>query len=399
MDNYIIKSNRIYTPERLIDGGILIKGKIIEKVLEKVDLKDYDGLETIDVGENLIIPGLIDIHIHGSGGWAAGAGKVEDIKGLCKYLTSVGVTSFQPTLGGEDISAINKSLESIARVMGEDYDGARMIGIHMEGPFLNPEKKGAFIVENLQTPSINLMKEFIESSGGNIIHVTLAPELDGAKELIHFLLDNDIMVAGGHTNATIDETKKGIEWGVSLSNHTCNAQRSIHHREPGALGAYLLDDEIYCELICDLFHVHPDMIELIIRLKSTDKICMISDAVIGSGLKPGKYDFSNRTINIDEEGWSRLPDGTIAGSTKNLLFGFKNMIKLGYNIEDVIKMSSYIPAKLSKIEDEKGSIEEGKDADLVVLDKDYNVKMTYVEGKLQYNMEKDEVILNDKLNN
>ncbi|NMB08429.1 MAG: N-acetylglucosamine-6-phosphate deacetylase [Tissierellia bacterium] len=398
MDKYIIKSSKIQTPEKLIDGGLLINGKQIEKILEKKSLKDYSKFEIIDMGDNLIIPGLIDIHIHGSGGWAAGAANVENVEGLCKYLPSVGVTSFQPTLGGEDRLTINKSLRAIREVMEGSYNGARMLGIHMEGPFLNPEEKGAFIVENLLEPSVDIMKEFIESSGGNITHMTVAPEIEGAKELIEYLVHNNILVAGGHTNATIEETKEGIKWGVSLSTHTCNAQRSIHHREPGALGAYLLDDEIYCELICDLFHVHPDMIELILRLKSTDRVCMISDAIIGSGLKPGIYEFSNRTVNIDEEGWSRLPNGTIAGSTKSLLFGFKNMVQLGYKLEDVVKMSSHIPAKLLKVEDKKGSIEEGKDADLVVLDKEYNVIRTYVEGKLQFNVENDQVILNDKLN-
>lgn len=399
MDSYIIKSKRIYTPRKVVDGGILIKGKIVEKIINKGDFKKYTELEIVDVGENLVIPGLIDIHIHGSGGWTTGEGKEEHIRGLCKYLPAVGVTSFQPTLGGEDIPTINKSLKSIAQVMEEDYDGARMLGIHMEGPFLSPIEKGVFIVENLKVPSIRLMEEFIKNSNGKITHVTVAPELEGAEELIKYLICNNILVAGGHTNATLEETREGINWGITLSNHTCNAQRSIHHREPGALGGYLLEDKVYCEIICDLFHVHPDMIDLILRLKSVDKMCMISDAIIGSGLKPGSYSFSNRRIIIDEEGWSRLSDGTIAGSTKSLLFGFKNMIKLGYRIEDVIKMSSYVPAKLSNVDNRKGSIAQGKDADLVILDENYNVKSTYVEGKLEFDINRDEIILNKELIN
>lgn len=381
----------------MLNGGILINGEVIEGLIKEEDLCNYRELNFIDVEDDLVLPGLIDIHIHGSGGWSAGSGQEEEIRGMCRYLASVGVTSFQPTLGGETIDNIKKSLNAISSVMYEEYEGARILGIHMEGPFLNPEKKGAFIVENLLNPSVELMQSFIEKSRENIIHVTVAPELEGAEELIKFLVNNHILVSGGHTNATIDETKEAIKWGVSLSNHTCNAQSSIHHREPGALGGYLLNDEVYCELICDFFHVHPDMIKMILRLKSSDKVCMVSDAIVGSGLKPGKYNFSERVITIDEKGWSRLPDGTIAGSTKSLLFGFKNMIQLGYPIEDIIKISSYIPAKLSNVEDKKGTIEVGKNADLVILDDDYNVKMTYVEGNLCFDSKKDEVFLNDDL--
>lgn len=395
MKKFIVRSERVYTPDGVIDGGIIINGRIIEKIIEKEDLSRYKELEFINAENNLIIPGLIDIHIHGSGGWTVSSEDERQIKGMCKYLPSIGVTSFQPTLGGEDVESIKKYLNTIGSVIKGYYEGAKILGIHMEGPFLNPEKKGVFLVRNLLKPSVELMKSFIEESGNNIIHVTVAPELDGAEELIKYLTCNGILVAGGHTNGTIEETKKGIQWGISLSNHTCNAQRSIHHREPGALGGYLLDDNVYCELICDFIHVHPDMLKLILKIKSPEKICMISDSIVASGLRPGKYDFSGREIIIDEES-SRLSDGTIAGSTKNLLYGFKNMAYLGYSIEDVIKMSSSLPAKLSNVYDEKGSIEEGKDADFVILDDNFNVHMTYVEGKVCFDSSERKSFLNQQ---
>ncbi len=398
MSKYIIKGNKIFTPDSIISGGIIVNEKTIEKIIQEDDINKYRGLPVIELKDSIIIPGLIDIHIHGSGGWSAGIANKNHIEGLCKYLPSVGVTSYQPTLGGEGTDEIVKILETIAAVIEDDYEGARILGIHMEGPFLNPKKKGAFIVENLEEPSIELMESFIEKSKNNITHVTIAPELKHSHNLIKLLVEKNILVSGGHTNATIEETKEAIDQGISLSNHTCNAQSSIHHREPGALGGYLLDDRVYCELICDLFHVHPDMIKIITKMKSIDKICMISDAIIGSGLRPGKYEFAERNIVIDSKGWSRLSDGTIAGSTKNLLFGFKNMVtNLGLPIEEVAKMSSYIPAKLARIEDKKGSIEEGKDADIVILDKDFNVLMTFVEGKLCFASTKEEVFINEDI--
>jgi len=393
----LIISENIYTSAGRVAGGVVLNGTTIEKIVEEKDLAQYSELETIDARGNMVLPGFIDMHIHGSAGWAVGTADEGNVRGLSRFLPSVGVTSYHPTCGGETVDVIKESLRAVARVKGGDYDGARILGVHMEGPFLNPAKKGAFIVKNLQKPSVDLMKSFIEASEGNIIHVTLAPEVEGAKELIEYLVDQGIMVAGGHTDATFAETEQGIEWGVTLSNHTCNAQRSIHHREPGALGAYLLNDDVYCELICDFFHVHPEMVRLVMRLKGPDKVAMISDSIIGAGLKPGKYEFSGKTINIDAEGWSKLPDGTISGSTKSMAFGIKNMVELGYSIEDVSKMASFVPAKLSKVEDRKGSIGEGKDADLVIMDKDFNVVRTYVEGKLAYDVNDEQPLANPVL--
>ncbi len=394
MAKFLIVSDSIHTPAGKINGGLVINGSKIYNILTEEELFWHADLATVDARGCMVLPGLVDTHIHGAAGWDVAAGSEEQIKGLCRYLPSVGVTAFKPTLGGENVNQIKTSLKKIAAVMEQDYEGARILGIHLEGPFLNPKRKGAFIVENLLEPSVPLMQEFIEASGGRINHITVSPELGGAEELITVLKEEGILVAGGHTEATNAETNKGIEWGISLSTHTTNAQRSIHHREPGALGAYLLAENVYCELICDFFHVHPDMIRLIIKLKGPDKISMVSDTVIGAQLNPGQYDFSEQKIIIDEEGWSRLPDGTISGSTKSLLFGVKNMLGLGYSLEDVMKMASFVPAKLSKVEGRKGSLEQGKDADLIILDKDFGLLKTYVEGKLSYDAKSPSDLLN-----
>ena len=149
-------------------------------------------------------------------------------------------------------------------------------------------------------------------------------------------------------------SRKGINWGIRLSNHTGNAQRSIHHREPGALGGYLLDDRVDCELICDLYHIHPDMARLIIKVKTIDKMCLISDSIEATGIKPGEYNFLGRTALVDKDGWSKLTDGTIAGSTKEIMNGFKNLVmNLGFSIEDAIKMGCINPARLSRVLEKK----------------------------------------------
>jgi N-acetylglucosamine-6-phosphate deacetylase len=381
----MLKGNRIYTPQRIVKGAILIEEKKIKEIITENDRVDNFTGDVIDVRNNSIIPGLIDIHIHGTGGWGVTGGTTEDIRGLTRYLASKGVTSFQPTIGGNTLDVVKDSVNNLRTVIEEGHEGAKILGIHMEGPFLNPEKKGAFKVEYLLKPSLELMEEFLKIGNGHVIHVSMAPELEGAEEVIKYLVYKNILVSGAHTNANIAQTKKGIDWGIRLSNHTGNAQRSIHHREPGALGGYLLDERVDCELICDLYHIHPDMAKLIIKIKSVDRICLISDSIEATGIKPGEYNFLGRMALVDEDGWSKLPDGTIAGSTKDMIYGFRNLVKeLNFSMEDAIKMACVNPARLSNVLDSKGTIEVNKDADLVVIDDEFNVMYTFVEGKLEY---------------
>ena len=394
----IIKSKKIYTSQGIVDGYILTEGKIIKDIITRDDNYKLNEENVIDAEDLSVIPGLIDIHIHGAGGWSINGGSSDDIHGMCRYLSSRGTTAFQPTTGGCSLSELEKSLETIKKAESVEYMGAKMMGIHMEGPFISPEKKGIFFPEDLQKPSAELMNKFIELSGNNIRHVTLAPELEGAEKLISMLCKNNILVSGGHTNATIEETIKGINEGIRLSTHTCNAQRSIHHRQPGALGGYLLDDRVVCELICDLHHVHPEMIKLIVKIKTINKICMISDAVMAAGLEPGSYELLNQKVFIDKDGFSKLPDGTIAGSTKDLIYGVKKMVQdEGFSMEDVLIMASLNPAGLCGCEKNKGSIEIEKDADLVIIDNDFNVCYTFIEGKLVYDSNENENYKNPKV--
>jgi len=398
--NFLIKSNRILTPEGFLKGGIVVSGRKIRRILTSDDeISRFSG-KTIAAEENIVLPGLIDIHIHGCGGWTTEGKDIGDILGLVKYLPSQGITAFQPTIGTGTKEGLKNSLRDISGIIKRGCPGARILGVHMEGPFLNKNRKGAYEESRLLMPSVDLMREFIEASDNNIIHVTLAPELEGAKELIAYLYNRNILVAGGHTDAAFHETIEAIDQGVRLSNHTCNAQRAIHHREPGAIAAYLLDDRADCEVICDFFHVHPAMIKLIVKNKSVNRICMISDSGFSSCIEPGKYNFSNMIVNIDKEGWCRLPDGTIAGSTKNLMFGFKNMVKiLGYSMENVSRMASYNPARVSGFERTKGTVEVGKDADLLIVDDDFNVRYTFVEGRTMFDFERTDIMGNPAITN
>jgi N-acetylglucosamine-6-phosphate deacetylase len=383
METWWVKSERIVFPDGISSGAILINDGKIQAIRRGTDAAFSEG-ERVDVGDRWILPGLIDMHIHGSGGWSVGSSDPQELQGLADYLPSVGVTAFQPTTSGAMFEELLAYLGAIGTAMDQQKSGARMIGIHMEGTFLNPKKKGAFPTEVLLKPTIERMQAFLDAGQGKIQHVSMAPELEGAEAVIRFLRDQKILVAGAHTDANYEETMRGIKWGVGLSNHTCNAQRSIHHRDLGALGAYLLSD-VDCELISDFVHVHPQMMEMIRRLKGIGKIALISDAIMAAGVAPGRYALGNRAIIIGEGGGSTLPDGTIAGSTGNMLLGFQNWVKvLGVSMEEASVMGSENPARITEVLERKGTIEIGKDADLLVLDSDLSLEMTVCEGKVAY---------------
>lgn len=397
MSGLLIKGNKIYTEAGVIRGAVLIKGGRIQSILTDArETEPFNG-SVVDAGDNAVLPGLIDLHIHGGGGWQLEATDPAAVRGFTRYLPSLGVTSFLPAVGGGTRDEIIGALRCLSESMKDNSEGAKILGIHLEGPFINKNKKGAFAEERLLAPSVEIMEEFMLASDNAIRYVSLAPELDGAYALIKYLTDRGVVVAGGHTDASYEKTIEAIDNGVRVSTHTGNAQRGIHHRQPGALLAYLLDDRVYCELIADFYHIHKAVVDMVIRLKSTDRVCLISDSVFVSNLQPGKYNFLGNVVTIDEEGWSRLDDGTIAGSTKSLLDGVKNIVQnLSYPLEEVTKMSSLNQARLLGIDNKKGSISVGKDADIIVLDEDFNLLYTFIEGELafDYNRDKDRQLLN-----
>jgi len=383
MKEWWIKSERIVFPDGVHPGAILVADGKIQGIKMGPNASFEEG-EMMDAGNQWVLPGFIDMHIHGSGGWAAGSKDPVEVQGLADFLPTVGVTAFQPSTSGAMFEDLIGQLNAIATAMDAQTTGARMISIHMEGTFLNPKKKGAFPTEVLLLPTVEAMEAFLKAGRGKIQHVSMAPELEGAEEVIRMLHEQGILVAGAHTDATYEETMQGIEWGVSLSNHTCNAQRSIHHRDPGALGAYLLSD-VDCEVISDFIHVHPQMMEMIRRLKGVEKIALISDAVLAAGVAPGHYVFANRSVNIGEEGKISLPDGTIAGSSGNMLLGFQNWVKvLGVTMEEASMMASKNPARITGVLDRKGSLELNKDADFLVLNEDLGLEMTVCEGQVAF---------------
>lgn len=380
----MILSNRIYSERGVIAGGFSIENNRIGKIYHKEYLPDLSGYEVIDFGTNRIIPGLIELHIHGYLGWSAMTSDKGQIQGLSKALPTAGITAYTPT--NHYFDNVFQNNANIAEVMEEKRDGARIIGIHMEGPFISHEKLGSVLTEEALPVSISLMEKYISSSKNNIVTVTMAPELEGAFELINFLVEKEINVCIGHTNASYEEAIKAIDLGAKISQKTANAMRTIHHRDVGVVGAIMLDDRIISEVNSDHAHVSKEFCEILYRMKGYEKICIVADEGVMSGMKKGIYNLPDRGVyHVGPDTLLHISDMTIDGSIFSMFYGLYNWVeKSKIPMEEAIVMASLNPAKVLGIEHIKGSISECKDADFVVIDDNYKILTTYIEGDAAY---------------
>ncbi|MTI94541.1 MAG: N-acetylglucosamine-6-phosphate deacetylase [Firmicutes bacterium] len=381
---FALSGARIVTPQAMISGHIVVEGGRIVSIQPGVAPR---GLENYDMGDDLIVPGFVDLHIHGAGGWDTAT--PEAALKMAKILAYNGTTSFYPTPATSEMEVFLSALAAVKGATDRQTEmfeagneaGAEMLGLHLEGPFLNKAKKGAMPEQYLLAPSLETLSLFEEQAPGLIRRVTIAPEIPGGLELIAELCRRGYVVAGGHTDATAEQMTEGIDAGITVANHMYNAMTPLHHREPGVTGSYLTDDRVTCEIIADGIHVHPLAIEIALRCKGQDNLYLISDAVLAAGLPAGDYQFLGRQINIDDKGVSRLPDGTIAGSTCLMPVGFRTIVEtLGHDPVLAARLAATNPARVAGVLERKGTLEPGKDADITVLDKDYNVTYCCVRG-------------------
>lgn len=327
-----------------------------------------------------LIPGLIDLHIHGTHGKDVMDNSPESLQSICDSLAIEGVTGFLATTMTADNDHIRSVLETISAAM-PNQEGAAILGVHLEGPFISKEKKGAQRDDVQRLPDIKLMDSWQKSARGAIKIVTLAPELPGALSLIEKLHNMRVIASIGHTNATFEETNAAIKAGCTQATHLFNAMRGFHQREPGAVGALLLSDAITTELIVDGVHLHPATIELVLRLKGKDRLVLVTDAMRAKCLGNGQYDLGGQMVDV-REGKAMLSDGTLAGSTLRMPEAIRNMVKFSKcSLIDAIYMATEKPAHLLGLDPRKGSITVGKDADLVVMNAALDVVLTMRGGK------------------
>lgn len=383
---YLIKASEIYTQDEIINGGCVIVDN--DRITEISFEADYGDIDVIDLSKYKIIPGLIDIHIHGAKGYDTMDSSYEALNEISKYLSQNGVTGFLPTTVTADWQRIKEAAKNIYKTKEKGVDGASIVGSYIEGPFITEKNKGAHPAKFIRRIDSKEIDDLIYEAKGSIKVITIAPEKEDALELIKSLNSRGIKVSIGHTNATFDETKWAVQNGANIAVHAFNGMRGLHHREPGVVGAVLTIDEIYAELIADFIHVHPEVIKILVKCKGSDKIALISDCMRAGGLDDGEYKLGELEV-IVKDSVPRLPSGELAGSTFKIINGIKNMIeKVGVAPLDAVHMASFVPAKILGIDDEYGSIIKGKKANLTIIDDNYNIIMTIIDGKIVYRNKK-----------
>lgn len=376
---------------------ILIKNGIVFKDgqwLEDVDLIVDDGkivdivkgdekveAEIVDANGGYVCPGFINLHIHGAEGHDVMDGTEETIRALAKFSAKHGTTSFLPTTVTGSVEGTRKSLEATKNVMEKGYEGAHILGVHLEGPFIDHEYKGAQLPQYIQRPSIENYLKLAEGFEDIVRLITLAPEKEGAKELIKYLKEKGVTVSMGHTGADYDTCMEAFEWGVSHVTHCYNGMVSLHHRNPGVIGAAFDKGDITIELIADLIHIHPAMLRLAIGAKGSGRTALVTDSMAATGLGDGKYVLGEKEVWV-KDGIARIAAGNLAGSTLTHDEALRNIVEIGIPLEDGITMLSTTPAEVIGVDDHKGRIEKGYDADIVILDRDLQIDKVFVGGKL-----------------
>ncbi|MEH7381159.1 N-acetylglucosamine-6-phosphate deacetylase [Bacillus sp. JJ1533] len=377
----------IFSEDGIIKKGFIeIEGKKIKKVGQMADFQTSDKDEVISFDESYsLLPGMIDLHIHGAGGSDVMDATQEALDTMTKILPKEGTTSFLATTMTKTKEDIENAIGTIADFIPKQHPGhAEILGAHLEGPFLSPKRAGAQHPDNIINPDVELFKKWQSVSGDNIRLVTLAPEEPGGLELTAHLKNTGVVASIGHSDAVYDEVEAAIEAGVTHATHLFNGMRGIHHREPGVAGAVLLHDEVKCEMIVDGIHIAPKMVKFAYKNKGSEGSILVTDAMRAKCMNPGTYDLGGQEVIVNEER-AVLKDGTLAGSILKLNDAVRNMMRFAdCSLEDITVMTAVNPAKQINVFDRKGSIKAGKDADIVIVNDQLEVIMTFCRGKLAY---------------
>lgn len=331
-------------------------------------------VKIINVNGAYIAPGFIDTHIHGIGGFSADDADSKSILKMSDILASYGVTSFIPTIGATPEKQLMPKIKAVLKAMGREK-GAHILGIHLEGPFLSPERIGGQEQEGISPVDLAYMERIYKTTKGKIINMTVAPELKGMRDLALYCIEKGIILQAGHTNATYDQMIEGMQANIMHVTHMFNAMRPLHHREPGTVGAALTHPEISCEIIGDGVHVNPNLIQLLMKSKPLSQLVLITDS-----LKYAKAEIPADADFYFDQCFKRKADNVIIGSGITMLDGFKNLVSYGIPPEKAIRMASVNPAKIMQ-QPHKGLIIPGYDADLVVFNQDFDIIHTIIDGQ------------------
>ena len=370
--------------------AVLVEDGLIADVFSRKRFEQkHFGTDTqvIDVNEASIAPGFIDTHIHGFGGWGTEDDSADSILEMSRLLVQYGVTAFNPTLYPAKPGHMLKVVKEAASAIGRE-DGAQIMGLHLEGPFISPQRLGAMKAEALQSVDMGFMEKLWEAAEGRIVNMTVAPELKGMRELALFCLKKGIILQAGHTDANYENMVEGMQTGILHSTHLFNAMSRMEHRNPNAVGAVLIHPEMSCEIIADGFHIHPDLYKLLLRDKPIDKIVLITDALKPTEQGRGPFLANGDEMIFRDVVFHRMADDVITGSALTMIRGIKNLVSFGFSLDDAVKTASFNPAQVMRYSN-KGAIIPGRDADLVVFDKGFRVLAVVAGGKIKKNLYED----------
>lgn len=387
-EKLLLKPARVVLPERVAEGAsVLVEGGRITRVDEGVEA----GARIIDLAGLTLYPGFIDVHIHGAVGVDTLEASASDLHRVALFLAREGVTAWLPTLvpaPEEDYRRAVAAVDGLIRAQEELPAAARAVGLHYEGPFVNERQCGA-----LRTAYFKSFARGDELEGlptlafeGAAHMITLAPEVEGGVALVGELTRRGWVVSVGHTRADLETLEGARAAGARHMTHFLNAMSPLHHREPGPVGWGLLQDDVTVDLIADGVHSDPLMLRLVLRCKTADRVSLISDAVAPAGLGDGEYKVWGETITV-ESGRTRNERGSIAGSVISMLDAARKVRALGLSETELARVASLNPARLLRLDDACGSIEEGKRADLIALDAEGRVRLTLVGGRVAHSTE------------
>ena len=386
-------AHELFTPlEAIEDAVLLIEDGGIREVGSRQSVTVPPRARLVDLGNKIIAPGFIDVHIHGGAGHDVMEGTREAVEAVARSVFEHGTTAFVPTTLSAAPEVLIKGLTGLRAVLAawNPAGGAAIaapLGIHLEGPFISTVCRGAHPSADLQKPSVAVFQQFLDAAGDSLRVLTLAPELEGAAELQQYAQQHGVRVALGHSNATYDEAMRAIEAGATHAVHVFNAMRPFAHRDPGILGAALTDDRVRAEVIADGVHVDAAALRLLVRAKGASRAVLVTDAVSATGMCPGQYYLGGMEIILGDDPRTGLPccrnrEGALAGSVLTQDRAVRNMVAMaGVTLQEAVRMASYNPARLLGVEQRKGWLREGADADLVLLNPDGSVAGAMVGGR------------------
>ena len=376
----VLNHANIITPDGIIeDGQITIEDHKITGVINHSDRSLPSSAQVIDLSGKMTLPGFIDVHIHGVLGYEAMGLSLEQV---IESLPRFGVTAFLATTITLPEDETDRRISEMERVLSNPPTGADCLGIHIEGPHLSPKRPGMAKSKWFKPLTKSGFDHLQNIANGNIRMITFAPEEGDAINLIPYLRDHNVVPVIGHSDADFEFVMKAVELGLDHATHTFNAMPPFHHRNPGVIGAVLASDRIYAQLIADGHHVHPGAMRVLLNAKGVDKTCLISDAAPYAGSPEGEYEWDEYQVVI-KDGTIRSPEGVLSGAYSMMNDGFFNLIHLcGLTPVEASRTASLVPARSIGVDHYKGMIKEDYDADLVIMDDDYQIKLTLSKGKI-----------------